>query len=106
MAKETLFWAVLYDLGLYKVLRVTTAKTHQISGVRDGMIGAITVNRNKVVGIYSDRQLAIDAVSNSDGRTYAIDRQIADLDMQLRRLRDQRKTILATHFKTAKGAIR
>jgi hypothetical protein len=106
MAKPALWWAVLYDMGRYEVLKVTTERTHQVSGVRDGMIGAITVNRDKVVAKFAERDDAVNAIVRVGGATTELDREISVVDRQLQDLRSKRKTAIKDHFTSSHGAVR
>lgn len=106
MAKPALWWAVLSDMGRYQVLKVTTERTHQISGVRDGMIGAITVNRDKIAGRFAERDDAVNAIVRVGGATIDIDREISIVDRQLTDLRSKRRTAIKNHFTSSPGAVR
>lgn len=106
MAKPALWWAVLVDMGRYQVLKVTTERTHQISGVRDGMIGAITVNRDKIAGRFAERDDAVNAIVRVGSATIDLDQKISHADRHLQDLRTERRTAIKTHFTSAPGAIR
>ncbi len=105
MAKPALYWAVRYDMGRYEVLKITTEREHQVSGIRGGMIGAITVNRNTIVGKFTEERHANLAISNIHLATTDLDREISIVDRQLQDLRTKRKNAIKDHFKSAHGAV-
>ena len=99
--KPVLFWGVVRSTSYgrldYSVIRVSRDAGHQISGVRVGDIGAVTLRSTHLVGRYKDNESAQAAVKEVGNVRAPYDAEIARLD---RLASDQRKQRDAHEKKT------
>ena len=107
MAKPVLFWGVVRG-GLYhdyKVIRVSRDAGHQISGVRVGDIGAVTLRTSDLVGRYESQEAAEGAVAQVGNIRKPYDAEIKRLDRLADDQRHQRDAHEKKTFASFPGSL-
>ena len=92
--KPVLYWGVVRGGFMsgddYRVIRVTRDAGHQISGVRAGDIGAVTLRKSDLVGRYESEEAAAGAIKHVGQVRAPYQAELAELSRQERSVREKR----------------